>query len=422
MAMNVWRYLPLLFIGGVALWIVLAQRVMDKLHPRGAVGSAIQPRRPVLRVVEPPPVAQVQAPVKRPPNWQDSCSVRKCFVEATGKVCGTCRMEDAPEDDEVVVPQDYVPDVWKLRRWAIQGVDDSGEQWPPPLPQEFCEDLGDFGGQSDGNKKALQAMGLVADAALPPTDDDPKLLCIVYTTASRHTTSIRAQRETWGSQCDGFLVFSTEADPRIPAVKVEFEGPEEYDNIWQKVRSIWRFVHKHYGDKFDFFFIGGDDLFVVPQNLRNYLRTIGRPDDLHFHGRRFRIPNNILFNSGGAGYILSRASLKLLVDSLDDQRCFPHRKTATEDVQVALCLKNIAGLEPADTRDEQGRERFHPFAPHNHYAWRPSKDGKDWYERYNKEWGIKPGADCCAPDSVSFHYIKKPAMQRHLHALLNYCT
>lgn len=29
---------------------------------------------------------------------------------------------------------------------------------------------------------------------------------------------------------------------------------------------------------------------------------------------------------------------------------------------------------------------------------------------------------CCAPDSVSFHYIKKPAMVRHLYALLHDCA
>ena len=43
------------------------------------------------------------------------------------------------------------------------------------------------------------------------------------------------------------------------------------------------------------------------------------------------------------------------------------------------------------------------------------------YVAYNKEWPPKLGVDCCAPDSVSFHYVKKPVMMRHIHALLHTC-
>lgn len=41
-----------------------------------------------------------------------------------------------------------------------------------------------------------------------------------------------------------------------------------------------------------------------------------------------------------------------------------------------------------------------------------------WYEDYNTEWGILEGKDCCAPDSVSFHYIKKAPMVRHIYKIL----
>ena len=41
--------------------------------------------------------------------------------------------------------------------------------------------------------------------------------------------------------------------------------------ICQKVRSIWKYVHLHYGDKFDWFHIGGDDLLIIPPNMRAYL-------------------------------------------------------------------------------------------------------------------------------------------------------
>jgi hypothetical protein len=32
--------------------------------------------------------------------------------------------------------------------------------------------------------------------------------------------------------------------------------------------------------------------------------------------------------------------------------------------------------------------------------------------------GVKFGADCCAPDSVSFHHLKKPAVIQHVFSLI----
>jgi hypothetical protein len=92
--------------------------------------------------------------------------------------------------------------------------------------------------------------------------------------------------------------------------------------------------------------------------------------------------------------------------------------TATEDVQIARCLRYL-GISFTDTRDVKGRERFHPFAPGTHLHWQ--HDPSDWYEQYNKEWGILTGKDCCAPDSVSFHYVKKASMVRHMQALIYSC-
>lgn len=257
---------------------------------------------------------------------------------------------------------------------------------------------------------------------------------MLYTMKEQHATNIRAIRETWASYCDGFLAFSTADDPRIPAISLPHEGKEEYNNMWQKVRSIWKFVGTHYIDDFDFFFQGGEDLFVIPQNLKRYLRDLllkndGRtPDDDFFVGRRFKGygPNNY-FNSGGAGYALSRGTLRRYIQGggwENSKLCAATRHTAMEDVMIAQCLRDMFHIGLTDTRDSQLRERFHPFAPASHYQWRPpvpEAGEKDWYADYNEEWPPLLKEQCCAPDSVSFHYIKKPAMVRHLFALLNTC-
>ena len=94
-----------------------------------------------------------------------------------------------------------------------------------------------------------------------------------------------------------------------------------------------------------------------------------------FLGRRFQIPNGQLFNSGGAGYVLNKAALKLLADNLDNQKCRPHQHVFAEDVNVAHCLA-VNGVVPYDTRDANGGERFHPFTPGNHMNWRPPRNRK----------------------------------------------
>uniref|UniRef100_A0A6U0GX63 Hexosyltransferase n=1 Tax=Helicotheca tamesis TaxID=374047 RepID=A0A6U0GX63_9STRA len=338
--------------------------------------------------------------------------------------------------------ENWIPDVKMLRRMYLRGVDSDGNPWPPPLPKGLCAKIGPSGGTSDTNKNLIDIVPIVAqrmdrteeearsegltnNKVLPPSDRPmPKIMCSLYTMASAHAGSIRAIRETWAGGCDGFLAFSTESDPRIPAISIPHDGPEEYDNMWQKIRSIWRFVGTHYIDDFDYFYIGGDDLFVLPQNLREYLWTIGDPEDDRYVGRRFLPDPNNPFNSGGAGYVLSRGTLRKFVEVMDkDPKCLGKRHTAQEDVMIARCLKDIFGITYMDTRDEEDRERFHPFAPGHHYTWRPPEEGqsRDWYEEYNREWGIKLGKDCCAPDSVSFHYIKKPTMVRHISALLYIC-
>ena len=60
--------------------------------------------------------------------------------------------------------------------------------------------------------------------------------------------------------------------------QIEHEGPEEYDNMWQKSRAIWKYINFHYKDDFDWFLLGGDDLFVIVENLRKVCRV---PFDPH---------------------------------------------------------------------------------------------------------------------------------------------
>jgi glycoprotein-N-acetylgalactosamine 3-beta-galactosyltransferase len=228
------------------------------------------------------------------------------------------------------------------------------------------------------------------------------------------------------------MVGSNKTDESIDAVDIPHIGDEAYGNIWQKVRSMWSYVYDNYYEKYDWFHIGGDDLYLIVENLKLYLESdeirtaanggVYLPDGNEkeqiplFLGRRFAYmgDRNDIFNSGGSGYTLNKAALKTLV-VYGFPKYFPNLRTFSEDSMVARVLRNF-GIFPYETKDEAGGERYMPFMPGHHYGYRlPDDHEKDWYAKYSID--IKEGVDHCAARSVAFHYVKGEAMKR-LHALL----
>jgi len=259
-----------------------------------------------------------------------------------------------------------------------------------------------------------------------------KIFCLVYTIEKFHDR-IAPIRESWGQKCDGFMVGSTKTDVELGTVNIPHEGEEEYNNIWQKVRAMWSYIYDNYYEEYDWFHIGGDDLYLLVENLRLYLESEeiqlasnggerlptgkeGKQLPL-FLGRRFKEQGNEkrIFNSGGSGYTMNKAALKALVADAFPT-CQPHLHTFAEDVMVAQCFRNKLEVFPFDTKDENGGERYMPFAPMHHLNYNIPKDVKsDWYANYSID--IKEGLDHCAARSVAFHYIKGDMMKR-MHAIL----
>lgn len=264
-----------------------------------------------------------------------------------------------------------------------------------------------------------------------------KIFCIVYTIENNHQ-KIPSILQTWGQKCDGFMVASTKTDISINTVEILHQGPEEYNNIWQKVRSIWGYVYDNYYNDYDFFHIGGDDMYLLVENLRTYLSSdeiraasnggkllsdniVSNQETPLFLGRRFayRGDKSKIFNSGGSGYSINKAALKALVTSFPT--CFPNLKTFSEDTMVATCFRK-QGIYAYETRDDNGGERYMPFAPGHHLNYRPPKNNpeNDWYMNYQVD-TLRVGYDHCAEQSVAFHYIK-PDMMKRMHAILyGYC-
>jgi glycoprotein-N-acetylgalactosamine 3-beta-galactosyltransferase len=240
-------------------------------------------------------------------------------------------------------------------------------------------------------------------------------------------------------RCDGFFAASNRTDPSLGTVNIPHDGPESLDNMWQKVRSIWSFVYDTYYDQYDWFHIGGDDMYVIVDNLRLYLESdeiraaangglslpVGNETEQVplYLGRLFANngDKNDTYNTGGPGYTLNRAALKMLV-----VRGLPRYETGTawsaEDILVARALREF-GIFPYDTRDEDGGERYMHFSPGQHH-WMQGDERlnrtsafTEWY------WNVSARGvpDRTSARSVAFHYLDSDRIER-IHALLyGYC-
>ena len=138
---------------------------------------------------------------------------------------------------------------------------------------------------------------------------------------------------------------------------------------------MWAYIYDNYYEDFDFFHIGGDDLYVLVENLRLYLESeeirtaanggVYLPDGSEtsqtplFLGRRFAYQGdmNDIFISGGSGYTMNKAALKALVtEGLPN--VFPHAHTFSEDTMIARMFRKRFGVVPYETKDEAGGERY----------------------------------------------------------------
>ena len=172
---------------------------------------------------------------------------------------------------------------------------------------------------------------------------------------------------------------STAEDKDLPAIKLDM--PEGRDFLWGKTREAFKYIYEHHLDNVDWFLKADDDTYVILENLRHLLK--GRDTTLPIYfGRRFKPYVSQGYMSGGAGYVLSKeAVIKLVEVGLRDSRKCRTDPGGAEDLEMGQCLQNI-GVKAGDSRDELGRETFHPFVPEYHLI--PGMVPKDnWYWEYN---------------------------------------
>uniref|UniRef100_A0A914W645 N-acetylgalactosaminide beta-1,3-galactosyltransferase n=1 Tax=Plectus sambesii TaxID=2011161 RepID=A0A914W645_9BILA len=170
-------------------------------------------------------------------------------------------------------------------------------------------------------------------------------------------------------------------------------------NLWPKTKEAMRYTHEHFGEKFDWFFKADDDTFVIVENLRLLLSKFD-PSLPHYLGFRIKPYVSEGYNSGGAGYVLSRAALKMLVE-----RLLPNITLcpdgASEDMQLGICLSKL-GIVPGDSRDDKQKNTFFPFRFNEHFNGKMPMyaDPNYWYY-----YPMKLGWEAFGENVITMHHL-----------------
>jgi len=213
-------------------------------------------------------------------------------------------------------------------------------------------------------------------------------LCMVYTVDLPESRSnLQAQAETWGSQCDGFIAASNATDHSIGSIDLVHQGPEEYGNMWQKIRSMWAYAYDHFLDEYDFFHIAGDDVYMVIENLRSFLDgpDIIRQEDGYLDETSIKMkaskwdkekgPRPLIiglpmphykkglniFPRGGPGYTLNRAALEFFGKAGKMDSFLKDNIDSREDVFVGSFFQGN-GIYLSHTLDRTGGLRYQESA------------------------------------------------------------
>ncbi|GMS86840.1 hypothetical protein PENTCL1PPCAC_9015, partial [Pristionchus entomophagus] len=232
-------------------------------------------------------------------------------------------------------------------------------------------------------------------AALP---NKGEILCWVLTAAKYHDSRALAVNDTWLRRCDHGVFFTDKPFKKNQGIpfRTVFAGiPDKYENLFYKSRFAFNYIAETMNGDFDWFIKADDDTYLIVDNLRKYLRTLD-PSQPYFVGHRMKPHLANGFNSGGAGYVLSRAALGIFA-----RQAYRNRTVCPndpyEDVGIARCLANL-GIFPLTTVNRKGQQRFN--------AYHPSKTLEGWSG--HEGWIADPlitGFDGIARDLITFHHL-----------------
>lgn len=196
----------------------------------------------------------------------------------------------------------------------------------------------------------------------------------------KRTRRLEAIMETWGPSARAIYVVHnvSEFPAASHAVLSEDRKPEDpysypqlmllpetigFDDGVPRLNHVIRMVYERINPDFAFFV--NDHTFVIPEHLCKYLEQKNPNEDM-YHGHAMK-NDKLVFNSGAAGYLLSRETMMKLSQKWDENDPLCTGREVDKWLQgnpgllTTQCLKEKLGVAPVDTRHHGKWHRFHAF-------------------------------------------------------------
>lgn len=201
-----------------------------------------------------------------------------------------------------------------------------------------------------------------------------RIFCLILTNPNNFNTKAAAVSRTWARECDNHKFISIlPNNVTTQRVEANINGLEilkpyglvkdEYNLLTDKIYLAYIDIYKNYGDNYDWFLKADDDTYVFMDNLRFYLENLNLGKRLFYYGHKFYL-GSFNYNSGGAGYVLSRVVLGKMVKKLtSNYSVCPN--SGVEDMDVGKLLKNM-NIYAKLALDSGKNILFHPFSIKHH--------------------------------------------------------
>uniref|UniRef100_A0A0K0FZ76 N-acetylgalactosaminide beta-1,3-galactosyltransferase n=1 Tax=Strongyloides venezuelensis TaxID=75913 RepID=A0A0K0FZ76_STRVS len=238
-----------------------------------------------------------------------------------------------------------------------------------------------------------------------------RIFCVILAGYKHKKSRILPQIKTWVKKCDGYIYATGVADKKINSIRAFSKDSYEYS--YAKVRNGLKYVYNNYKGQYDFILKSDSDAYIIMENLRLYLHNRD-PDEHLYSGYQMythtaKIDPKFALNQGGVGYVLSRKTVKELVEKgFKNRRICLRRNDGFEDVEIARCLKNMK-IYPNDARDYKNRELFFPTDPLYAVGVHKNKPAHPYY----RSWSVHfyeskvPMSDF----PIGFHWVSNGMME-----------
>ncbi len=233
--------------------------------------------------------------------------------------------------------------------------------------------------------------------------------------------------KTWGSAAraiyvvhstneypDGGDIIEASSFPKILVVPDHIGVDQGVARLEHVIRTVYRQINPDFG-----FFVN-DHTFVLPFNLCQFVQTLDSSKDL-YAGHAMKGKGESAFNSGAAGYVLSRSTMAKLINEWDDptSKCVATNASkwhqGNPGILMAECLGHVLNIPVVDTRDKDDlSHKFHAYG----LVRTVTAAFDDWYNKKHETLDdvlgvdakyhhqLQEGANCCSANTVSFHYVE----------------